>query len=61
MDATPVCSTGWRCTTVSRLHRKCGRTFKTRNFAVKSRIKFRLKFVQDLTAKLDDVGYFSHI
>ena len=26
MDATPVCSTGWRCATVSRLHRKCGRT-----------------------------------
>jgi hypothetical protein len=26
--------------------------FKTRNCAFKSRIKFRLKFVQDLTAKL---------
>jgi hypothetical protein len=26
MDATPVCSTGWRCATVSRLHRKCGRS-----------------------------------
>jgi hypothetical protein len=26
--------------------------FKARNFAFKSRIKFRLKFVQDLTAKL---------
>jgi hypothetical protein len=29
MDATPVCSTGWRCATVSRLHRKCGRTLKS--------------------------------
>jgi hypothetical protein len=26
--------------------------FRARNFAFKSRIKFRLKFVQDLTAKL---------
>jgi hypothetical protein len=26
MDATPVCSTGWRCARGSRLHRKCGRT-----------------------------------
>jgi hypothetical protein len=26
--------------------------FKARKFAFKSRIKFRLKFVQDLTAKL---------
>jgi hypothetical protein len=26
MDATPVCSMGWHCATVSRLHRKCGRT-----------------------------------
>src|SRR5258708_3219337 len=33
MDATPVCSTGWRCATVSRLHRKCGRTLQTENFA----------------------------
>jgi hypothetical protein len=26
MDATPVCSTAWRCATVSRVHRKCGRS-----------------------------------
>jgi hypothetical protein len=26
MGATPVWSTGWHCGTVSRLHRKCGRT-----------------------------------
>jgi hypothetical protein len=44
MDATPVCSTGWRCATVSRLHRKCGRTLK-------SHTKWRVNFVSDLSTK----------
>jgi hypothetical protein len=31
--------------------------FKARNVAFKSRIKFRLKFVQDLTAKFDLIPF----
>jgi hypothetical protein len=52
LDATPVCSMGWRCATVSRLHRKCGRTFK-------SWTKFVSRFVRNSSASVHDLTHIT--